>query len=199
MDDSGAILCQISSLKDMLDHVNEEIEANIQTTRDIESELVKCSEIESCFVMRESNLMKAICVGEFDVNSLIQVKAAGATSLELLEKELSCLRMKREEAIERMAKKREAFVIQCRNFQRDIVEGENEELKSLLLDKDLLEIENDNLNAKNDMLRNSMSAFVEEILGELHGSNSGAMDFPYYQEVQDFITSHHSSFDPLVP
>ncbi|KAJ4959923.1 hypothetical protein NE237_019833 [Protea cynaroides] len=172
MDDSGAILCQISSLKDMLDQVNEEIEANIQTTRDIESGIVKCSEMESRFAMRESELTKMIYVAEFEMNSLIQVNAIGKTSLDLLEKELSCLRIKREEGIKSGAHKREAFITQCINFQRDIAERENEELRSLLSEKDRLENENDNLNAKIDMLRNSMSAFVEEILGELHGSNS---------------------------
>nr|KAJ0184895.1 hypothetical protein LSAT_V11C900484100 [Lactuca sativa] len=57
-DDSGAILCQLSALKDMLDQVNDEIEANFQITREIESEIVKCSEFERALASSESELMK---------------------------------------------------------------------------------------------------------------------------------------------
>ncbi|KAF5176284.1 Cap-gly domain linker [Thalictrum thalictroides] len=106
MDDSGAILCQVSCLKDMLDRVNEEIEENIQTTREIESEVVKCSEIESGLILRESELMKMKCASEFEVNGLIQVATIASTSVEALEKELSCLRIKREETLKRMTHKR---------------------------------------------------------------------------------------------
>ncbi|OVA06749.1 hypothetical protein BVC80_8989g7 [Macleaya cordata] len=106
MDDSGAILCQISYLKDMLDQVNEEIEAKIQTTREIESEIVKCSEIETSLAMKESELTKMKCVADFEINSLIQVAAVGRTCSEQLEKELSCLRMKRQESLKRIADKR---------------------------------------------------------------------------------------------
>ncbi|GMQ11216.1 hypothetical protein CsSME_00053936 [Camellia sinensis var. sinensis] len=73
MEDSGAILCQISSLKDMLDQVNEEIEAGIQITREIESEIVKCSEVESALAVRESELMKMVYMLDFEISGLIAV------------------------------------------------------------------------------------------------------------------------------
>ncbi|KAI3978088.1 hypothetical protein MKX01_032465 [Papaver californicum] len=106
MDDSGAILCQILSLKDMLDQVNEEIETNIQFTREIESEIAKCSEIETSLAMKESELMKMKLVADFEIDGLIQVSAVAKTSVELLEKELSCLRMKLQESNKRIAVRR---------------------------------------------------------------------------------------------
>ncbi|KAF8389796.1 hypothetical protein HHK36_024315 [Tetracentron sinense] len=172
MDDSRAILCQISSLKVMLDKANEEIEDNIQTTREIESEIVKCSEIENGLGMKESELTKMICIAEFEMNELIQVAVIARTSVEFLEKELSCLRMNRDEVLKRIDDRRERFIRLCRNFQRDIVKGENEELWTLLSEKKVLENERHILNRNNNALRNSMSAFVEEILEELHSSNS---------------------------
>ncbi|KAL5722255.1 hypothetical protein ACHQM5_005796 [Ranunculus cassubicifolius] len=172
MDDSGAILCQISSFKDMLDQVNEEIEENIQITREIESEVVKCSEFEAGLSLRESELMKAKCGAEFEISGLIEVAKIGRMSVEMLEKEINCLRMRREEAVERMNHKRETFLVQCGDFQRDISKGENEELWKLLLEKDALENENQSLSTKVSSLRNSMSAFVEEILEEIRTSNS---------------------------
>ncbi|KAF5177748.1 hypothetical protein FRX31_032664, partial [Thalictrum thalictroides] len=66
----------------------------------------------------------------------------------------------------------ETFIIQCRDFQRDINKGENEELWKLLSGKKVLENENRNFNTKVSSLRNSMSAFVEEIVEELRTSNS---------------------------
>lgn len=171
MDDSGAILCQISSLKDMLDHVNEEIEANIQSTREIESEIAKCSEIETSLAMKESELMKMKLVADFEINSLIQVSAVAKSSVELLEKELSCLRMKLQESNKRIADRRETFIMRCNSFQSRISNGENEELLKLLKDKESLQSEKSNLNMKHNALRNSTSAFAEEILEELHNSN----------------------------
>ncbi|KAM0037502.1 hypothetical protein Hdeb2414_s0013g00403881 [Helianthus debilis subsp. tardiflorus] len=56
MDVSGAILCQFSALKDMLDEVNEEIYANFQITSDMELEIVECS--ERTLAVSESELMK---------------------------------------------------------------------------------------------------------------------------------------------
>lgn len=56
MEDSGAILAHISSLKEMLDQVNEEIEANIQITREIESGIVKCEENEADLASRETEV-----------------------------------------------------------------------------------------------------------------------------------------------
>ncbi|OMO91947.1 hypothetical protein CCACVL1_06945 [Corchorus capsularis] len=108
MEDSGTILLQISCLKDMLDQVNEEIEANIQITREIESEIV-----------------------------------------------------------------REEFTKMCLEFQRDIENGDNSELVTLLSEKELLKNEIHLLEKKNNALSNSMSAFVEEILEDLYTSNAG--------------------------
>ncbi|WVZ92586.1 hypothetical protein U9M48_038636 [Paspalum notatum var. saurae] len=71
-EDSGAILRHISSLKDMLDKVNEEIEQNIQKTREIESEIVKHSETEKHYLEKESELMKEVSIAEFELNGLIQ-------------------------------------------------------------------------------------------------------------------------------
>ncbi|XP_010265260.1 PREDICTED: uncharacterized protein LOC104603041 isoform X2 [Nelumbo nucifera] len=172
MEDSGDILCQVSAFKDMLDQVNEEIEANIQTTREIESEIVKCDEIENEIATRESGLTKMIFAAEFEMSELIQVSAVARTSLEHLEKELSYLRMKREEVIKRVTDKWEAFIILCRKFQGDITKGEDDELWKLLSQKEVLENENYNLSMKVNALRNSMSAFVEVTLEELHNSNS---------------------------
>ncbi|XP_058107832.1 uncharacterized protein LOC131251240 isoform X1 [Magnolia sinica] len=172
MENSGALLCQISALKDMLDQVNEEIEANIERTREIESEMVKCSEIDKGLLTKESEFTKMISMQEFEINGLIQVAAVASTSLELMKKDMSCLRMNLEEILKRKNEYREKFIVLCGNFQRDIVKGETEELWALLLDKEVLENEKFILNMKINALRNSTSAFVEEILEELHNSNS---------------------------
>ncbi|XP_058107833.1 uncharacterized protein LOC131251240 isoform X2 [Magnolia sinica] len=177
MENSGALLCQISALKDMLDQVNEEIEANIERTREIESEMVKCSEIDKGLLTKESEFTKMISMQEFEINGLIQVAAVASTSLELMKKDMSCLRMNLEEILKRKNEYREKFIVLCGNFQRDIVKGETEELWALLLDKEVLENEKFILNMKINALRNSTSAFVEEILEELHNSNS-AMHSP---------------------
>ncbi|KAF9618259.1 hypothetical protein IFM89_000894 [Coptis chinensis] len=172
MDDSGAILCQISTLKDMLDQVNQEIEEHIQITREIESEVANCSEIENGLALRESELMKMKCVAEFEINGLIQVSGIGRNSVEVLDKELNCLREKRDGALNRITHKREAFILRCSEFQRNISKGENEQVWKLLLEKEVLENDNYKLNMKVSSLTNSMSAFVEEILEELHTCNS---------------------------
>uniref|UniRef100_A0A452Y881 Uncharacterized protein n=1 Tax=Aegilops tauschii subsp. strangulata TaxID=200361 RepID=A0A452Y881_AEGTS len=85
-EDSGAILRHISSLKDMLDKVNEEIEQNIQRTRETESEIVKHSETEKDYLVKESELMKGVSVAEFELDGLMQVEAAAGTdSLKAME------------------------------------------------------------------------------------------------------------------
>ncbi|KAF0928091.1 hypothetical protein E2562_037869 [Oryza meyeriana var. granulata] len=84
-EDSGAILRHISSLKDMLDKVNEEIEQNIQKRREIESEIVKHSETEKEYLMKESELMKGVSIAEFEFNGIIQVAAAETDSLKVME------------------------------------------------------------------------------------------------------------------
>ncbi|KAK6249620.1 hypothetical protein SCA6_003625 [Theobroma cacao] len=106
MEDSGAILYQISCLKDMLDQVNEEIEANIQITRELESEIVKLTEIEAALAIRESQLVKSLYISHFEVDGLLSVTADSRNSLKLLEEELTCLRAKRDEMLKRMENKR---------------------------------------------------------------------------------------------
>ncbi|KAJ9174077.1 hypothetical protein P3X46_017147 [Hevea brasiliensis] len=172
MDDSGVILCQISSLKDMLDQVNEEIEANIQVTREIESEIVKCTEYEYTLAARESELTKTIYVSQFEIIGLVSVTNESRKSAKLLEAELSSLRKKREETLKRMNNKREQFAMQCLEFQREIDKGENDELMKLLSEKEFFENEIRLLDQKNDVLKNSMLAFVEEVLQDLQDSNS---------------------------
>ncbi|XP_057951891.1 uncharacterized protein LOC131146345 [Malania oleifera] len=172
MENSGAILCQISSLKDMLDRVNEEIEASIQITRDIESEIVKISELESSLEIKESELTKMVYALEFEINGLMAVIANSRTSVRFLEKELCCLRMKQDETLKRMRNKREIFTSSCLNFQRGIDKEENDELRTLLLEKECLQNEIQLLDRKNNSLRNSMLAFMEEILEDLCSSNS---------------------------
>ncbi|KAM2487617.1 hypothetical protein ACFX1W_039521 [Malus domestica] len=68
-----AILCQISTYKDMLDQVNEEIEANIQITREIESEIVKCSDVERALAAKESDLTKTLYFSHFELTGLLTV------------------------------------------------------------------------------------------------------------------------------
>ncbi|XP_021292429.1 uncharacterized protein LOC110422740 isoform X2 [Herrania umbratica] len=172
MEDSGAILYQISCLKDMLDQVNEEIEANIQITREIESEIVKLTEIEAALAIRESQLVKSLYISHFEIDGLLSVTADSRNSLKLLEEELTCLRTKRDEMLTRIENKREGFIKLCLEFQKEIGNGENNEVMTLLLEKELLENEIHLLDKKNNALRNSMSAFVEEILEELYTSNA---------------------------
>ncbi|KAJ4832667.1 hypothetical protein Tsubulata_047353 [Turnera subulata] len=172
MDDSGAILCHISSLKDMLDQVNEEIEANIQVTREIESEIVRCTEFEAALAAKESDLTKSLHLSNFDLNSLLSVANDSRKSVELLEEELCCLRNKREETLKRMNDKREQFTVKCVEFQREIDKAENDEVVKLLAERDFLENEISLLEQKNHSLQNSMVAFIEEVLQDLHESNS---------------------------
>ncbi|XP_076888881.1 uncharacterized protein LOC143539450 isoform X1 [Bidens hawaiensis] len=106
MDDSGAILGQLSALKDMLDQVNEEIEANYQITRNIESEIVKCSEFERALAVRESELMKTMYVLQFEIKGLTAMDDESRTRRESLQKELSSMKTKQDEILERMNKKR---------------------------------------------------------------------------------------------
>ncbi|KAB1212662.1 hypothetical protein CJ030_MR5G009704 [Morella rubra] len=162
MDDSGAILCQISSLKDMLD----------QITREIESEIVKCSEIESSLAARESELTKTLYVTQFEINGLATVTANSRISLNFLEKELYCLRMERDDLQKRINAKREGFTTLCLEFQRDLDKGESDEVGTLLSERDFLEHEISLLDKKNNALKNSMVAFVDEVLEDLQNANS---------------------------
>ncbi|KAF5730381.1 hypothetical protein HS088_TW20G00754 [Tripterygium wilfordii] len=173
MEDSEAILCQISFLKDMLDQVNDEIEGNIQTTREIESEIVNCSEIESALASRESELTRLLYVSYFEIHGLISVTADSRKSVKILNDELSCLRTTRDEILQRINDKRDEFTATCLEFQWEIDKGETEELVALLSEKEFLENEFLQLDKKNKALKNSMLAFVEEVLEDLNNSNAG--------------------------
>jgi hypothetical protein len=68
---------------------------------------------------------------------------------------------------------REEFTAQCLEFQREIDNKENCKVRTLLSEKYSLENEIQLLDEKNSVLKNSVLAFVEEILEDLHNSNSG--------------------------
>ncbi|CAI9281590.1 unnamed protein product [Lactuca saligna] len=172
MDDSGAILCQLSALKDMLDQVNDEIEANFQITREIESEIVKCSEFERALASRESELMKTAYMLQFEIKGLIAVNDESRATRECLEKELSCLRKKRDETLGRMNNKRETFRTMCLDFQKEISEDGNCKLGKLLSEKEYLENEIHLLRGKINSLQTSMSDFIDEILEGINAHNS---------------------------
>ncbi|XP_010695729.2 uncharacterized protein LOC104908333 isoform X2 [Beta vulgaris subsp. vulgaris] len=158
MDDTGAILLQISTLKDMLDKVNDEIESNIQITREIESEIVKSEEIENFLAARESELMKLIYVSQFELSGLIAVTepqdkiiCMGLT-LELLD--------------------RKSFSMACIEFQKSIEGEESNELRKLLLENEYLEEEIHKLNQTYTSFKSSVSALSNEILEDLYNSSS---------------------------
>ncbi|XP_022871521.1 uncharacterized protein LOC111390686 isoform X2 [Olea europaea var. sylvestris] len=172
MNDSGAILCQISSLKDMLDQVNEEIEASIQITREIESEMVKCGEIECALAARESELMKMGYTLQSEITGLITVASDSRNSLKVMEDGVHCLKKKRDETSKRLNNKREGFITSCLDFQKSINSRENDELKPLLSEREFLEHEVHILDKKNNIFASSVSAFVEEIVEDIHNSIS---------------------------
>ncbi|WCJ21997.1 hypothetical protein M5689_004106 [Euphorbia peplus] len=185
MEESGAILCQISALKDMLDQVNEEIEENIEITREIDSEITKCSEFESVFSAKESELTKTLYISQFEIDGLISVTNDLKKSVNVLEEDLSGLRKTREEMLRRINSRREEFCSICLEFQRGIDNGENGELMNLLSEKEFLENEIHLLGQKNDSLKNSMVAFVEEVLQDLQDSNTAL-----HAEVQNRISEN---------
>uniref|UniRef100_A0A1J3FIU5 Uncharacterized protein n=1 Tax=Noccaea caerulescens TaxID=107243 RepID=A0A1J3FIU5_NOCCA len=162
MDDSGAILCQISIYKDMLDQVNSEIEANIKVTREIESEMVKCSEIESNLSAKESELTRSFLASQFEIRGLISVATDSRNSVKLLEDEISRLRSEHCELLQRLTQKREGFVKMCFDFQKDICVDEDDELRSLLSEKEFLENEVRVLEEKKTIVKNSILAYMED-------------------------------------
>lgn len=72
---------------------------------------------------------------------------------------------------------REGFTTLCLEFQRDIDKGESDEVGTLLSERDFLEHEISLLDKKNNALKNSMVAFVDEVLEDLQNANSGNIDF----------------------
>lgn len=169
MDDSSAILSQISSLKDMLDQVNEEIEKNIQITRNIESEIVRCEEVESALAARESELTRAAYELQFEIFGLKSVTVDSINSVKPLKEELRGLKIKRDEIRKRMNRKRKGFISRCLEFQEFICKGENAGAVTSLMEKEFLENEINTFSKKNTALQNSMKAFVDEVLEDLQG------------------------------
>ncbi|KAL9239419.1 hypothetical protein vseg_013744 [Gypsophila vaccaria] len=173
MDDSGSILYQISTLKDMLDKVNDEIESNIQITRRIESDIVKCSEVETALAARESELTKLVYSSQFELRGLIAVTVNSRNSVANLMQEISHLRRKKDELSETLNKNRETFTVACSQFQRSIEGEKTDELRVLLLEKESVEDEIHKLEQTHIDLKNSVSARSMKILQDLYSSNSG--------------------------
>ncbi|XP_039801597.1 uncharacterized protein LOC120665941 isoform X3 [Panicum virgatum] len=161
-EDSGAILRHISSLKDMLDKVNEEIEQNIERTREIESEIVKHSETEKDYIDKESVLLKEVSVAEFELNGLIQV-AEG--NLKFQKVALNGIR-------KTLSDKMERFINESMGFQAIMVKGSNDDLVILLKEKGLLDDESENLKTKINTIHSSSKEYIAEILDEVNTENS---------------------------
>lgn len=68
----------------------------------------------------------------------------------------------------------------CIEFQKDIENGNDNELQALMSEKEFLENEIRLLEEKNNGLKNSMLAFVEGILEDLNSCNSGTYTFTYF-------------------
>ncbi|XP_044477518.1 uncharacterized protein LOC123204784 isoform X2 [Mangifera indica] len=160
MDDSGAILSHISSLKDMLD------------------------QIETALAVKESELTKMLFISQFEIIGFQSVTVDSRKSMKVLEDELSNLKTKRDDILKRMNKKRECFTALCLEFQRDIGEGKNDELVNLSSEKESLENEVHMLGEKINTMQNVMLVFEEEILEDLHKSNS-AVHFEIQNDKQE--------------
>ncbi|CAE5962812.1 unnamed protein product [Arabidopsis arenosa] len=159
MEDSGAILCQISIFKDMLDQVNREIEANIQVSREIESEIRACSDMESTLSVKEAELTRSFLASQFEISGLISVTADSRNSLKLLEDEIHRLRSEHSELITRLTEKRAGFVNMCFRFQKEI---EGSESRNLLSEREFLENEVRIMEMKNIDVKNSILAYMED-------------------------------------
>uniref|UniRef100_A0A452Y870 Uncharacterized protein n=1 Tax=Aegilops tauschii subsp. strangulata TaxID=200361 RepID=A0A452Y870_AEGTS len=172
-EDSGAILRHISSLKDMLDKVNEEIEQNIQRTRETESEIVKHSETEKDYLVKESELMKGVSVAEFELDGLMQVEAAGTDSLKAMEGNLEFRKATLNAIRKLFYDKMERFIAESKDFQVNMLGGSNEDLLLLLKERDSLENESENLRMKINAIQSSLKEYIAEILEEVNVENSG--------------------------
>ncbi|XP_062181229.1 uncharacterized protein LOC133885521 [Phragmites australis] len=171
-EDSGAILRHISSLKDMLDKVNEEIEQNIQKTREIESEIVKHSETEKHYLDKESELMKEVSVAEFELNGLMKVADAETNLLKVTEGNLDFQKVALDGIRKRLSDKMEKFINESMGFQTNMLGGSNEDLVLLLKEKGSLEDESDNLKMKINTIHGSSKEYIAEILEEVNTENS---------------------------
>ncbi|GJM94987.1 hypothetical protein PR202_ga11675 [Eleusine coracana subsp. coracana] len=171
-EDSGAILRHISSLKDMLDKVNEEIEQNIQKTREIESEIVKHSETEKLYLDKESELMKEVSIAEFELNGLIQVAVAERDIFKVTEGNLKLRKVSLSGVTKRFSDKMEKFINESKGFQANMLGGSSEDLVLLLKEKHSLEDESENLKMKIDTIHSSSKEYIAEILDEVNTENS---------------------------
>lgn len=136
-----------------------EIEANIQVTREIESEIVKCSEMESAMSVKESDLTRSFLASQFELSGLISVTADSKNSLKLLDDEIRRLRNEHSEILRKITGKREGFVKMCFEFQREICVDEDSELRS---EREFLENEVRGLEEKNADVKNSILAYMED-------------------------------------
>ncbi|XP_042419882.1 uncharacterized protein LOC122008269 [Zingiber officinale] len=172
MEDSAGILRHISSFKDMLDLVNEEIEHTILRTREVDTEIAKLSEDQDNYAIREHGLAMKITSRNLELEALVQVATISKASVELMEKEIESLKQNKVNIEKRISNKREVFLFQCKKFQEEMTTSENDVLRLLLLEKEALENEKENLQKKITALENSTNEFIEEILQEIHMCNS---------------------------
>ncbi|XP_066363956.1 uncharacterized protein [Miscanthus floridulus] len=171
-EDSGAILRHISSLKDMVDKVNEEIEQNIQKTREIESEIVQHSETEKQYLNKESELTKEVSVTEFELNGLIQVAAAESDLLKVAEGNLEFQKVAQDRIRKRLSDKMEKFINESMGFQANMLRSSSEDLVLLLNEKSSLEDESAKLKMKINTIHSSSKEYIAEILEEVNTENS---------------------------
>ncbi|KAG8067644.1 hypothetical protein GUJ93_ZPchr0005g15457 [Zizania palustris] len=171
-EDSGSILRHISSLKDMLDKVNEEIEQNIQKTREIESEIVKQSETEKDCLFKESELMKGVSVAEFELNGIIQVAAGETDSLKEMEGNLEFQKATLNGIRKIFSNKMEKFIDESKGFQVNMLADFNKDLVLLLKERDSLEDESENLKMKINAIESSSCEYIADILEEVNMENS---------------------------
>lgn len=82
---------------------------------------------------------------------------------------------------------REEFTRLCLQFQWDINKEKNDELLTLLSEREALENDVHLLDKKNNALQNSMLAFAEEIIEELHNTNSGKIMKLYLLHYSPFL------------
>lgn len=71
---------------------------------------------------------------------------------------------------------REGFTLLCLEFQKGISQGEDDELGSLLSERELLENEIGRIRGGNAALTYSTPAYMEEFLSDIHDSNTGNIE-----------------------
>ncbi|XP_021849868.1 uncharacterized protein [Spinacia oleracea] len=189
MDDTGTILFQISTLKDMLDKI----------TREIESEIVKIEEIETALDARESELMKLIYLSQYELSGFIAVTVNSRKSVAALTEEINHQRRKKADLLERLNKKREIFSTACIEFQKNIESEECNRVRSMLLEKESLEDEIQKLDRIDTKFRIPMTAVSDEILEDLHSSNSAlAMEIQERQAEHERLLKEIEQFKSVL-